>query len=64
MDMSDKLVAEGADDLEQAREALRTGSIGVRPSRGLTGFGAIAGASIGRKLIAMFGAAAAAAILL
>jgi methyl-accepting chemotaxis protein len=64
MDMSDKLVAEEADDLDRAREALRAEGAGVRSSHGLTGLDAVTGASIGRKLIWMFGAAAGAAILL
>jgi len=60
MDMSDKIVAVEADELERDREQLRSDGARLRPAA----FGHFIGYSVGRKLKLMFGAAAAAAGLL
>ncbi len=61
MDMSDKIVATEADELERDREQLR--AEGLRHHRPAA-FGHFAGLSVGRKLKLMFGAAAGAAVVL
>jgi methyl-accepting chemotaxis protein len=57
MDMSDRLAAAAVDDLDLVREQLR----GESPRPYASGFASL---TIGRKLVLMFGAAGAAAILL
>ena len=57
MDMSDNLSVETADELERDREQLRGESVSQR-------FAAFARYSVGRRLMAMFGVAAGAAVLL
>ena len=59
MDMSDKLVAEAADELERDREQLRAESRAP-----VAAFGGSSVSSIGQRLKLMFGAAAAASGLL
>jgi len=60
MDMSDKIVAVEADDLERDRVQLRAEGLRHRPAS----FGHFAGYSIGRKLKLMFGTGVGAAIVL
>ncbi len=60
MDMSDKIVAETGDELERDREQLRAQGLRQRAAT----LGDLIGHSVGRKLKLLFGAAAAAAVLL